>query len=175
MLVAKKTLLCLSFALLSSAAWADSLDKVNRLINAERQNYNLSKLVVNAKLSEAAKMHAEWMATTGVFSHLEGNKPVDTKEWVKSRWHPLNRAIQAGYVDFSVTSQPNANHYVSEIIAYGTPKSGPGRFDPKVIVDGWIKSSGHHKVMLGDFKEFGVAKKVRKGHVYWVVVFGNPE
>jgi len=161
--------LVISFSIVASTSAAD----VYTLINKERLGNSLPKLSVNTKLVEAARMHADWMATTGQFSHLEGEEPKTKEQWEKSRWHPLNRVIQTGYVDFSVISQPDANRHASEIIAHGSPNSGKSKFNPKVIVDGWIKSPGHHKIMLGDYKEFGATKKIFKGHVYWVVVFGN--
>ena len=145
-------------------------------INSYRKKSNLPVFVLNRKLSQAAQHHANWMAKNRRMDHLEGQKPkINTREvWEKSTWHPLNRAVRYGYLQVDILANPKANDYVGETLAHGGPRSGTGRFNPAVIVRGWMNSAGHRKTILGDYKEIGVGfAKTRQGDAFWCVVVGK--
>lgn len=145
-------------------------------INSYRNRSNLSAFVPNSKLSHAAQHHANWMANNYRMVHLEGQKPkINTREvWSKSTWHPINRAVKYGYLQVDILAHPKASDYVGEIIAHGGPRSVPGRFNPVVIVRGWMNSTGHRKTILGNYKEIGVGfAKTRQGDAFWCVVVGK--
>lgn len=164
---------CVSLPALAGDVRQMTLDR----INAERTKAGRNELKFNEKLERAAQDHADWMAHTGKMIHLQGEKPSgDSREtWAKSTWHPINRAIRAGYLDLEVLSAPNANEHVGENIAHGNPDSGPDRFRPRTIVAGWMRSEGHRKTMLGDYREVGIGVMItERGDVFWCAVFGNP-
>lgn len=146
-------------------------------INAERTKVGRKALEYNEKLEQAAQDHADWMARTGKMTHLQGERPSgDSREvWEKSNWHPIMRAIRAGYLDLEILSAPNANEHVGENIAHGKADSGPDRFRPRTIVAGWMRSEGHRKTMLGDYQEVGIGVMItERGDVFWCAVFGKP-
>lgn len=146
-------------------------------INAERRRAGRTELKYNDKLEDAAQAHADWMARTGKMTHVQGDRPTgNTREaWAKSTWHPINRAIESGYLDLEVLSAPNANDHVGENIAHGNSDSGPDRFRPQSIVAGWMQSEGHRSTMLGDYREVGIGVMItEQGDVFWCAVFGNP-
>lgn len=118
------------------------------LTNAERKKADkeLSPLKMNPKLMEAARKHAENMATQEKMEHeLDGKNVAD-------------RADAAGY-DWKT---------VGENIAARHSK-------PKDVLEAWMKSEVHRNNILKDeFTEIGVAvAKSKKGDLYWVQVFGS--
>jgi len=170
---------CMIFLLVaaSPAAADDVRQSILEKVNAARRNAGRSPLKPNEKLQRAAQQHADWMARTGKMVHLQGEKPTgnDRQAWAKSTWHPINRAIQAGYLDLDVLSTPNANDHVGETIAHGKSDAGPNRFSPGAIVNGWMNSPGHRKTILGDYTEIGVGVMITsRGDVFWCAVLGKP-
>ena len=161
----------------ASVAQAQDFSKATiSQINSYRKRSNLSAFVPNGKLTQAAQHHANWMANNRRMVHLEGQKPkINTREvWGKSTWHPINRAVKYDYLQVDILAHPKANDFVGEIIAHGGPRSGPGRFNPVVIVRGWMNSTGHRKTVLGNYKEIGVGfAKTRQGDAFWCVVVGK--
>ena len=172
----------------TDAVAADPLQEVARRINAQRQEHKLSKLNYNDKLAKAAQSQADWMASVGKMEHLRGKEATSFEEWKQSDHHPVNRIIHAGYFDWQelfslevengqqvLVAKPGANDHVGEIIAHGDPQSGPGRFQPKVIVAGWMNSPGHRKTILTEgFEEIGVGfARTKQGDAFWCAVFGK--
>jgi uncharacterized protein (TIGR03067 family) len=164
------------------------LQAVARRINAERQKQSLNTFAWNNKLAAAAQSQADWMAQVGKMEHLRGKEATNFEDWNKSDHHPVNRIINSGYVEWQklyslevkngqqvLVAKPGANDNVGEIIAHGNPTSGPGRFDPAVIVAGWMNSPGHRKTILtAPLDEFGVGfKRTPAGDAFWCVVFGK--
>jgi uncharacterized protein YkwD len=162
------------FLSLVSVAAAQSGQAVTmNQINGYRAKSKLPALTYNNKLEQAAQHHANWMAKNGRMIHMEGQRPKQNtrKAWQKSTWHPINRTVRYGYFNVDHLSHPQAGTYVSEAIAHGGPRSGPGRFQPATIVMGWMKSNGHRPILMGDYKEIGVGfAKTQTGHAYWCVV-----
>lgn len=189
MMLRRFSVLLLVFVIGSTAAVAaDSLDEVARRINAERRQRGLPKLVTNDKLAKAAQSQADWMARVGKMTHLRGQEATSLEEWKRSHHHPVNRIIQAGYIDWQelfslevrngqqvLVATPGANDHVGEVIAHGNPQSGPGRFQPRVIVAGWMTSPGHRKDLLGEqYEEIGVGfARSQRRDAYWCVVFAK--
>ena len=172
--------LFLLFGLLSRAASASAGDvrqQTVERINAERTKAGKPALNYNEKLEQAAQSHADWMARVGKMTHIEGERPADNSReaWAKSSWHPINRAVKAGYLPLEILSTPDANSHVGENIAHGNPDSGPDRFRPAAIVGGWMRSDGHRKAILGDYQEIGIGVMItERGDVFWCCVFGKP-
>jgi uncharacterized protein YkwD len=113
--------------------------------------------------------------------------PSSFEEYKTCNYHPANRVINSGYFKFedlfsvrmndtgvSIDALPAANENVSEIIAMGKAP-GMQAYNTNIIVQGWMRSPGHKKVILTpNFKEMGVGiSSVRTGEVYWCVVFAN--
>lgn len=172
----------------ASAVAADPLQDVARRITAERQKHKLSKLKYNDKLAKAAQSQSDWMASVGKMEHLRGEAATNFEEWKKSDHHTINRMIHADYFKWDelyslevqdgkqvLVAKPGANDHVGEIIAHGVPESGPGRFQPAVIVAGWMDSPGHRKsILTKQYEEIGVGfTRTKQGDAYWCVVFGK--
>lgn len=178
----------LSGLLCRPALAADPLAEIAERINAERQRHGLPMLVSNEKLVKAAQSQADWMAQVRKMEHLRGQQPGSFEEWKRSHHHPVNRVIQAGYFEWHelyslevkdgqqvLIAKPGTPDRVGEIIAHGPPQSGPGRFQPKVIVAGWMNSPGHRQDVLNEhYRELGVGfTRTRQGDAFWCVVFGR--
>lgn len=164
----------IAFLFIANFCQAGDLQQVVSKINHARASQHLSPLEINKELTVAAKEHADWMAETNQFTHLEGSKPESVDSWRTSSWHPINRAVKSHYLSFEILSKPDANDYVSEVIAHGEPTSGKRRFNPAVIVAGWMHSPGHKQCLLGNYRDVGAAKsKTEQGDIFWVVVLGN--
>ena len=166
----------------------EPLKDIANCINIERQEHKLSKLRHNAKLEKAAQSQADWMASVGQMKHLRGQQAKSFEEWKKSDHHTVNRMIHAEYFKWDelfslevqngkqvLIAKPGVNDHVGEIIAQGVAESGPGRFQPAVIVAGWMNSPSHKKsILTASYEEFGVGfAKTKRGDVYWCVVFGS--
>jgi len=167
----------------------DPLKDVVARINVERQKQKLSKLKINDKLTKAAQSQADWMASVGKMKHLRGQEAKSFEEWKKSDHHAVNRIINTGYIEWEeifsfevkdgnqvLLAKPGADDRAGEVIAHGVPESGPGRFQPAVIVAGWMNSPGHKKTILtAPYEEIGVGfTRTKRGDAFWCVTFGKP-
>jgi uncharacterized protein YkwD len=157
-------------------------------INVQRKRHRLSTLTYNKTLERAAQAHAEWMARNQKMEHLQ-SPPASFDDHRTCNHHPINRAINAGYVGwdevFRVERSPTgavihakagADDHVGEIIAVGWGAGHPASHTAQ-IVSGWMKSSGHRKEILTDhYREMGigVACTPDSRDTFWCVVFGNP-
>lgn len=123
---------------------------VVQLTNAERSKAGLPALRSNARLTEAAQLHADQMARAGRLDHVlsGGQYP-----------RPQDRLAAAGY-EWSA---------YAENIAMGQPSAA-------AVVDGWMHSSGHRNNILStSTTEIGVGyARDSAGRPYWVQVFGKP-
>lgn len=179
-----KTFLAFVFALATLSAEASELDAmVANSINLIRKSNGLRILTTNARLQSAARSQAVWMARVGRMDHLR--EPARSfEEFLSGEYHPSNRVVKAGYFDFDELFRtdrtpngvifvplPAANDNVGEIIARGA--GGPGAYNHKTVVEGWMKSPGHRKEILKEsYREFGVdVCSPRPGETYWCVVF----
>lgn len=127
---------------------ASLVDHLLQLHNEMRVDNFQPLLTLSAKLQVAAQKHANWMASTGYFSHTgQGGSS------------PFDRMAAEGY----------RYRAAGENIAYGQQ-------DPRQVMGSWMNSSGHRRNILNKyFKEvgFGTASS-RDGRKYWVACFGAP-
>ncbi|WP_394198455.1 CAP domain-containing protein [Litoreibacter albidus] len=122
---------------------ATSQMDVGALLNAARAANGLAPLRASAKLTAAARAHAQDMARTGGFSHVGSD-----------RSRPSDRVRAQGY----------GYCYVAENIA-------KGQETPERVMQSWMSSAGHRKNNLSPkAAEYGVA---RAAGDYWVLVFGR--
>ena len=135
-------------------------DQVARLVvgltNELRGQEGREHVEINARLTEAARYFAGYMAKTGKFSHEADGSTPDA------------RAKQYGY-DRCIVSENIAYQYSSR--GYATRELAQG------FIDGWKKSPGHRRNMLDpDVTQTGVAvaRGAKAGHYYAVQMFGRP-
>ena len=115
--------------------------------NKERAKENLPPLKLEAKLSEAALVHAKDMAEHEVMSHDGSDGST-----------PKQRVVNAGY-HFLASGENVARGYDNV--------SG--------VMQGWMDSPPHRKNILGDYSEIGLARVDGKdGKPYWCAEFGKP-
>ena len=163
-------------------------DVFNR-INAERKQHGLKPCTYNKTLEKSSQAHAEWMARSRKMEHLQP-PPASFEEHRTSNHHPINRAINAGYITWEevfrtettpngaiVHTKPDANDHVGEIIAAGWKAGHPGSHT-ETIVQGWMNSPGHRKeILTGHYQEMGIGVACTPDANYdtfWCVVFGDP-
>lgn len=179
----------LSASLSASAQDAPFVSDVFQRINEQRTQHGLDRCTYNKKLEKAAQFHAEWMARNRKMEHLQ-EEARSLAEHKTCNHHPINRAINAGYVDweriFFVETRsdgqiahvrPGANDCVGEIIAAGW-KAGHPMTQTQTIVTGWMNSPGHRKeILTGRYKEMGIGVACTPGaeDTFWCVTFGDPE
>ncbi len=119
------------------------------LINQRRQKHGCPTVGLSLELSNAAKRHSSDMASNNFFSHTGSD---GSKFW--------ERARAAGYL-----------HWPSgEVLAAGYK-------DPFAVVDAWMKSDGHRKIILTCANDdIGVSLQLNPAsqyHYYWTAVFGQ--
>lgn len=128
------------------------------MTNAFRKTSVLQEVKPNLALAAAARAFAEYLATSGQFSHeADGRKPED-------------RALAHGYsyclVAENLARNLNSHGFESRQLA-------------REVVEGWKGSPGHREnLLLGDATEIGVAiVRVPDKHPKFVSVqmFGRPE
>ena len=165
-------------------SFADEFSEVFTRINQIRKNHNLKFVSINPKLNQAAQSQANWMAQVGRMDHLR-EQPSSFEEYKTCNFHPAHRVVNSGYFTFEelfnlrqipngvvVDPKPTADNNVNEIIARGV--GGPEVYSPARVVNGWMHSPGHKKVILTPhYKEIGVGITFKQGETYWCVVFAN--
>ena len=178
----------IAFSVSAAAQDAGFVRDVFVRINAQRTQHGLSRLTYNKTLEKAAQAHAEWMARSRKMEHLQA-PPASFDEQRTCNHHPVNRAINAGYLGWEeaflvertptgavIHPKPGANEAVGEIIAAGWNAGHPAT-QPDTIVRGWMNSPGHRKeILTGHYKEtgIGVACTPDGKDTFWCVVFGDP-
>jgi len=123
--------------------------RVVQLINSNRANQGLPPLSVDSRLVQAARRHSQDMATNNFFDHYgsDGSSPFD-------------RIRDAGY-SFRSAGETIAGGYTS----------------PESAVNGWMNSSGHRAILLGNFDEVGVGYVYNASSTYrhyWTADFAIP-
>ena len=129
---------------------SDVATKVFQLTNSERGNRGRARLRTNARLMQAAQLHAEQMARAGRPAHVLPNAVYPRAE---------DRLAAAGYRWQSY----------GENLALGQPS-------PAAAVRDWMHSRGHRRnIVSPDFTELGVGYAIdRAGRPYYVQLFANP-
>ena len=180
--------LCLFAAPAALAQEAPFVRDVFTRINKERTQQRLKPCTYNKTLEKAAQAHAEWMARSRKMEHLQ-DPPNSFEAHRTCNHHPINRAINAGYVGWDevfqvertptgaiVHPKPGASECVGEIIAAGWGAGHPAT-QPKQIVSGWMDSPGHKKeILTGRYREMGIGVACTQdgNDTFWCVVFGEP-
>lgn len=137
-------LLCCLFTLYAANSYAGSLEKdILRYTNAYRQSQGKPPLKLEDAASEQAEAHSKDMAKgRSGFGHSGFNERVT-----------------------AVTGQIGRVSAAAENVAYGD-------LDARQVVDGWIKSKGHRKNMLGNYNLIGIGvAKGRNGMLYFTQLF----
>ena len=122
-----------------------SRSAVNRttvcLINAERRRRGLRSVLLNAKLSAAARLHSRDMVDRQYFSHTEPDGST-----------LVSRVRAAGYLDGA------SRWKVGEILAWGSGAYA----SPRAIVRAWMRSPGHREQLLTpDYRDIGIGLNAR--------------
>ncbi|NJL78197.1 MAG: CAP domain-containing protein [Richelia sp. RM2_1_2] len=118
---------------------------VHEQINQYRSSKGLPPLKFNSDITEIARQHSKQMADKRVpFGH-DGSS---------SRYNKISKLI--------------AWNGVAENVAYNQGYRNPG----KSAVEGWIKSSGHHRNIVGKYQVTGIGvAKNSKGEYYFTQLF----
>lgn len=180
---------CTLFCSAASAQEATFVRDVFARINAQRVQRGLPPCTYNKTLEKAGQAHAEWMASNRRMDHLQP-APESFEEQRTCNHHPVNRAINAGYVRWDevffvertstgaiVHTKPDANNHVGEIIATGWDAGHPA-MQTETIVTGWMNSPGHKKeILTTHYKEMGVGVACTPDgkDTFWCVLFGDPD
>lgn len=124
--------------------------EVVRLTNQYRAKHGRSPLTVSAKLTEAARLHADQMAT---YQRLDHN------------------ISGARYPD--LRSRLDAVRYVYSTAAENIAWNQRGA---DAVMNTWLNSDGHRaNIVNAEVTEIGVAMaRSSKGEPYWIQVFGRP-
>ena len=123
---------------------------VIRYTNEQRVRNGLPAFATNAKLVEAARIHARQMADHQRMDHTINAAPYPT----------LLSRLQAVSYDYS-----NA----AENVAWNSQSA-------QTVVTGWMNSAGHRANILNpNLREIGAAMaRSARGEPYWIQVFGTP-
>ena len=106
------------------------------LVNAERASRGLRALTRDGDLTQAARGHSADMVQRDYFAHV--NPDGDTLK---------DRVREAGY------AEPGAGWRAAENLGWGTGQ----RATPNALVDAWLASDGHRRIMLdGSYRELGI-------------------
>jgi uncharacterized protein YkwD len=137
-----------SMAVGKPAASVDPL--ITELVKAHnnaRAEAKLPALELDAKLVEAAQLHARDMSEHQKMSHQGSDGSTPAERVKRQSFHSLRTA---------------------ENIA-------SGQRTVEAVVKTWLNSPGHKRNILGDFSRIGAAKSTDKqGEPYWCAVFGTP-
>lgn len=118
---------------------------VHRQINQYRREKGLPPLKLDGKISQIAREHSKRMADKKVAFGHNGSS---------SRYNKISKLIPW--------------RGVAENVAYNQGHRNPG----KVAVDGWKKSPGHNRNMVGKYQVTGIGiAKNSKGEYYFTQLF----
>jgi uncharacterized protein YkwD len=140
------SLITLSPKPVNAASDVAAMEKsVHRQINQYRKEEGLPPLKFNSKISAIARKHSQRMADKKVaFGHNGSN----------SRYQKISKFISW--------------RGVAENVAYNMGYDNPG----KNAVEGWIKSPGHNRNMVGKYQVTGIGvAKNSKGEYYFTQLF----
>jgi uncharacterized protein YkwD len=115
--------------------------------NRIRLEHDLPPLVINPKLTDAAREQVSGMIELGKIRHkgVDGSSPADRV-----------RRQGVDYIN------------VGENVAAGQETTAE-------VMGGWMDSPGHRKNILGDFEQMGASRvEDNDGRPYWCVVFATP-
>jgi uncharacterized protein YkwD len=134
----------------STATPAAIAADIVRYTNEARARNGLPSLASNSRLMEAARIHAQQMASHQRDEHTISN----------ARYPTMRSRLEAvGYVFANA----------AENVAWNQP-------DARTVVNVWMNSTGHRANILNrKLTEIGAAMaRSSKGEPYWIQVFGTP-
>lgn len=121
-------------------------------INKAREDNHVSKVDINLNLEDAAKRHCDDMFFNNFCSHIGSDKS-----------NYITRARACGFKGF-----PSG-----EIIVKGPG----GKNKINAVINGWLGSSGHRKILLDSLNlRMGAAYRLRTETIngnYWVAIFSH--
>lgn len=127
------------------------------LTNAYRKQNALAEVKPNPELAKAARIYAEFLAKTTIFSHTaDGRQPSD-------------RTQAAGYQHCQVAENLSLN---VDSRGFQTQQIA------EAAVNGWISSPGHRRNLLGPYVidiGVGIAKVTGQDKYLSVQIFGRPQ
>lgn len=145
-LMALALMLLISSQSVPARAQGDPAGQVVALVNALRASLGLAPFAVDPMLTYAAQSHANWIASTGQYSHTgEGGST------------PQDRALAAGYAGS-----------VSENFVAGTGLT------PEGAVAWWKNSGIHYATLTSSAQHVGVGFARRGDNNIYVLVAGRP-
>lgn len=117
------------------------------LTNAVRKEQNLPPLIVNDRLTKAAREHSQNMAKQKKLAHdLDGKSPFDRIKATEYRFRAAGENVAYGTILISIPE----------------------------IFDGWMKSDGHRANILSeDFSEIGIGVATNGDQRYYTQVFAK--
>lgn len=129
---------------------ASATAEVVRLTNQYRLKHGQQALVVSAKLTDAARLHAEQMAA---YRRLEHNIS-------GARYPTLQSRLEAVRYAYATAG---------ENIAWNQPGAD-------AVMNTWLNSTGHRaNILNAEVTEIGVAvARSANGEPYWIQVLGRP-
>ena len=140
--------------------------RINDLVNGERQARSLKPLDLDQSLSKIARAHSQDMAKRGFFDHVNPDGEA-----------PRDRLLRAGY-SCPKTAGENIfqNNLYSRVTISGDRKSYDWNSLGQIAgstVGGWIHSSGHRQNILNKaYRESGVGAAIGDdGQVFITQVF----
>ncbi|MEM9925555.1 MAG: CAP domain-containing protein [Cyanobacteria bacterium P01_D01_bin.50] len=144
------SMIALSSKPVNAASDVAAMEKsVHQQINQYRSSQGLPPLKLNSKISAIAREHSKEMADNQVpFGHSGAN----------SRYKEISKLISYSRV--------------AENVAYNQGHQKPG----KVAVDGWKKSPGHNRNMVGKYQVTGIGvAKDSQGAYFFTQLFVNKQ
>ena len=144
---------------------SDLEQKINVLINSERQARNMKALVLDDHLSQIARAHSQDMVKRAFFSHVNPD--------VKA---PRDRIRSAGYsCPKTVGENIFQNNLYSRVTITGDRKTYEWNSLDEIAtstVQGWMSSSGHrHNILSGSYLRTGVGVAIAGEKVHITQVF----
>jgi uncharacterized protein YkwD len=136
-------LACIFALFLSQMAWATNAEQVLVLVNQQRHRHHLPALTMNTEMSQTALQHSRNMAAHRVpFGHQ------GFKQRIRHLFHVLPGA-RAG----------------AENVAYNYTSA-------QHVVEGWMRSRGHRKNILGRYNLTGIGiAEDAKHHLVYTQLF----
>ncbi len=136
--------------------------KINVLVNSDRQTRNLKPLELDKRLSEIARAHSQDMVKRGFFDHVNPDSEA-----------PRDRLRRAGYhCARTVGENIFQNNLYSRVTISGKRKTYDWNSADEIAgstVSGWMHSSGHRKNILSRaYQKTGIGVTVDAGGQVYV-------
>ncbi|WP_341836699.1 CAP domain-containing protein [Chitinophaga pollutisoli] len=124
-----------------------------------------------------ASMEEDILFFVNKFRRTKGLKPLELNSVLSKEARGHSKAMASGKTGFGHDGFESRIDDISKSI--GTVRAAAenvayGNLSAEAVVDGWIKSPGHRKNMLGDFNLIGIGTAKGKGNiVFFTQIFVN--